>query len=271
MWHFLLFVFLGMVVGGYGTLIGVGGGFILVPVLLFLHPEKTPEYITSISLAVVSCNALMGSLAYARQGRIDYKSGLLFAVATIPGAILGAYSTAYVPRRIFDAIFGLIMIVVALFLLVRPEKIRKPTEGAVPFGVTRNIVGADGVVHSFRYNRATGVGLSLCIGYFSSLLGVGGGIIHVPALIHILNFPVHIATATSMLILAVTACTGVVVHAALGAFRQDMGIAIPLAVGVIFGAPLGAGISSRIQGAWVMRGFAVALVLVGLRTIMAAL
>jgi len=101
---------LGFVIGAYGTLIGAGGGFVLMPMLLLLYPEESPEVITGISLAVVFFNALSGSMTYARMRRIDYRSGFLFSTATIPGAILGALTTAYIPRRLFDAIFGFLMI-----------------------------------------------------------------------------------------------------------------------------------------------------------------
>ena len=84
MWHFLWLVPLGFVVGAYGTLIGAGGGFVLMPALLLLYRGESPELLTSISLAVVFFNALSGSFAYARMGRIDYKSGLLFSTTTIP-------------------------------------------------------------------------------------------------------------------------------------------------------------------------------------------
>ncbi|HEY3168403.1 MAG TPA: sulfite exporter TauE/SafE family protein, partial [Candidatus Binatia bacterium] len=97
--HYLWLLPLGILIGAFGTLIGAGGGFILVPILLLLYPDENTELITSISLAVVFFNALSGSWAYSRMGRIDYKSGMIFAVATIPGAILGAVSTAYVPRH----------------------------------------------------------------------------------------------------------------------------------------------------------------------------
>ena len=107
---------LGLAIGAFGTLIGAGGGFILVPILLIVYPNENTELITSISLAVVFFNALSGSVAYARMKRIDYKSGIIFAVATIPGAILGAVSTAYVPRYAFDIIFGVLMIVAGVFL-----------------------------------------------------------------------------------------------------------------------------------------------------------
>ena len=86
---------LGLVIGAGGTLIGAGGGFILIPVLLLLFPSESAEIITSISLAVVFFNTLSGSGAYVRMKRIDYKSALLFSAATIPGAILGALTNGF--------------------------------------------------------------------------------------------------------------------------------------------------------------------------------
>ena len=84
--EYLWLIGLGLVVGMFGTLIGAGGGFILMPVLLLMHPHVSPGQLTAISLAVVFFNALSGSESYAMMKRIDYKSGLMFATATIPGA-----------------------------------------------------------------------------------------------------------------------------------------------------------------------------------------
>src|SRR4030042_4445792 len=109
---------LGFFIGTYGTLIGAGGGFILMPILLLLFPGENPELLTSISLAVVFFNALSGSVAYAKMRRIDYRSGFLFSLATIPGAILGALTTPYIPRRSFNMIFGLFLILAACFLFL---------------------------------------------------------------------------------------------------------------------------------------------------------
>jgi uncharacterized membrane protein YfcA len=111
-----------LIVGAFGTLIGAGGGFILVPILLLLYPNEKTELITGISLAVVFFNALSGSLAYSRMKRVDYKSGIIFSLATIPGAILGAISTAYVPRRVFDLIFGILMTAGAAFLWISTKE-----------------------------------------------------------------------------------------------------------------------------------------------------
>lgn len=177
--QFLWLLPLGFMVGTFGTLIGAGGGFILVPILLLLYPDKSPETITSISLAVVFFNALSGSFAYARMKRIDYKSGIIFAVATIPGSILGAYTTALIPRNIFNGVFGILLIAASVFLALKPKNDRS-TEGTTPKNyITRSITDISGISHTFSYNPILGVVISVLVGYVSSLLGIGGGIIHV--------------------------------------------------------------------------------------------
>ncbi len=262
---------LGFIIGTFGTLIGAGGGFVLMPVLIFLFPDESPEICTSISLMVVFFNTLSGSGAYARMRRIDYKSALLFSAATIPGAILGAFTTAYISRRLFHAIFGIFMIAAAIFLLLRQNGKKETNKNNSEHRLTRNLVEADGTTHTFSYNPIVGVGLSLFVGYISSLLGIGGGIIHVPLLVHLLNFPVHIATATSHAILAVMSFTGTFVHIATGAFSHGIWPAIFLAIGVLIGAPLGARLSNRVHGDWIMRGLAIALGFVGIRILIMAL
>jgi uncharacterized membrane protein YfcA len=261
----------GFLVGTYGTLIGAGGGFVLVPFLLLLYPTENPELITSISLAVVFCNALSGSIAYARTGRIDYRSGLLFALATIPGAILGALTTAYIPRRLFDGVLGVLMLLGAGVLLWRPGTEPHTPTPAFRHGLVRTVIEADRTAHTFSYNPWLGVGLSAVVGYFSSLLGIGGGIIHVPALVQLLHFPVHIATATSHFVLAIMALTGTLVHIATGTFHHGLRRTIALSVGVLFGAQLGAWLSQRVQGTWILRGLALALGAVGIRLLLSLL
>jgi uncharacterized protein len=264
--HLLWLIPLGFLVGAYGTLIGAGGGFVLVPLLLLLYPDRSPETITAMSLAVVFFNALSGSAAYARMKRIDYRSGLLFAAATVPGAILGALTTELFPRRLFDGLLGSLLLLVALYLYFRPLVTLNPHE-VRSGGWQRTLIEADGTRHTYRFNPTVGVLLSLVVGYLSSLLGIGGGIIHVPALVQLLNFPVHIATATSHFILAIMALVGSVVHLGAGHLQPVLWQTGALAVGVLAGAQLGAKLSSRVHGIWIMRGLAIALAVVGLRVI----
>ncbi|PYM20287.1 MAG: sulfite exporter TauE/SafE family protein, partial [Candidatus Rokuibacteriota bacterium] len=89
----VVLVLLGGVIGAYGTLIGAGGGFLLVPLLLFMDPLSSPSAVTGISLSIVAANALSGSLAYARKRRIDYHVAIALGLASIPGTVIGALLT----------------------------------------------------------------------------------------------------------------------------------------------------------------------------------
>ena len=264
---------LGFGVGAYGTLIGAGGGFVLMPLLLILYPKESPEVLTSISLAVVFFNALSGSEAYGLMKRIDYRSGFMFAAATVPGAVVGAMNTSHVPRYLFDIIFSVLMVAAAVFLLFRPgaPKATSQKSSDSRYRITRHLVDAHGHHYDYSFNPLLGIGLSLFVGYASSFLGIGGGIIHVPVLGYFLHFPVHVATATSHFVLAIMALTGTVVHILTGTFTHGVHRTIALAIGVALGAQLGAHFSQRVHGTWIIRSLALALGLVAIRILMTVL
>jgi len=267
----LWLLLLGLVVGAIGTLIGAGGGFLLVPALLLLYPAERPETITSISLAVVFLNALSGSVAYARMKRIDYKSGVWFAMAAIPGAVAGAIATNYLPRRTFDGVFGVVLIVTGVALLILKEKVPLEHPPEMARGRTvRTIIEADGTRHIFSYRPVAGILLSVAVGFASSLLGIGGGIIHVPALVYLLNFPTHIATATSHFILVFMALAATSVHVVTGAMAAGIQRAAWLGIGAIGGAQIGARLSERVHARWIIRTLGVGLALVGVRILFMA-
>lgn len=269
--QFLWLIPLGFMVGAFGTIIGAGGGFILVPVLLLLYPDKSPETITSISLAVVFFNSLSGSIAYAKMKKIDYKSGIIFAAATLPGSILGAVTTSLIPRNIFNVLFGVLLIAGSIFLLMKPENRNTTKDIKSKYYLIRTITDIDGTTHTYSYNPVIGIIISILVGYLSSLLGIGGGIIHVPVLIHVLNFPIHIATATSQFVLAWMSLSGSVVHVLSGALSKGILQTIGLSIGVLIGAQLGARLSKRFKGALIIRGLAVALGVAGIRILIMAL
>ncbi|MCG6536498.1 MAG: sulfite exporter TauE/SafE family protein, partial [Syntrophales bacterium LBB04] len=199
-----------------------------------------------------------------------YRSGLLFTAGAIPGAILGALTTSYLPRHLFDVIFGLLLIAVAVFLALKPEG-REEAKQNGSSDRAHTVTEADGTVHRFSYNRVLGVTISLVVGYISSLLGIGGGIIHVPVLVSLLNFPVHIATATSHFVLVNMALTGTLTHIVPGAFTSGVRRTAFLSVGVLLGAQLGARLSKKMQGTWTIGGLAIALGTVGVRLLMKVL
>jgi uncharacterized protein len=256
-------VLVGAGTGVYGTLVGLGGGFILVPLLLFLYPEADPKTITSISLAVVFFNALSGTVAYARMKRIDYGIAIPYALVTIPGAVLGASLVAYVSRGVFTFVFGLFLLAVSAALSIRPNW-RPSVAGGKH---ERLVVDRWGFAHVYRTNFGAGLALSFLAGFIASLLGLGGGIIQMPVLITILQFPVHIATATSQFVLVITTFSASLTHLLDGAYGESWAQVLLLSLGVVVGAQVGAKLSSRVGGGLIVRLLAMALMLVGLRLV----
>jgi uncharacterized protein len=258
---------LGFLVGGFGTLIGAGGGFILVPVLALIFPDLPTNVITSISLFIVFLNAFSGSIAYGRMKRIDYKSGLAFGLATLPGSIAGAYLTGYVRRDVFDIILGCVLIIIAIFLFIKPDEGAYATSKPHKINTTRNITDALGNNYVYSFNIKQGIILSFFVGFLSSFLGIGGGIIHVPALISLLDFPAHIATATSHFVLAIMALSGTIVHLMNGTLQHGWRTALYIGAGVVVGAQVGAHFSNRVKPKAIIKALAVALIVVGIRLV----
>ncbi len=281
--HVAWFIPIGFAIGTYGTIIGAGGGFIIVPLLVLLFPQDGPSMITAASLAVIFVNATSGTIAYARMRRISYRTGILFAAATIPGALLGSWLTRFIPRREFGLAFGVLLVAVAVSLSITRGRRRKDPPSGTAQGdtvhagssgrrrVMDTVVDREGQSHVLSYNPVLGVWLSVLIGCFSSFVGIGGGLIHVPLLTSLFGFPMHIATATSHFILVFTSLAGVVEHIIDHTWPVHLLRDAFLAIGVVGGAQLGAFLSRRIAAPWIVVGLAVALGLVGVRLLLGAL
>lgn len=248
---FALLLPLGFLVGAYGTLVGAGGGFVLVPVLLLLYPASKPAAITAMSLTVVFFNAYAGTWAYARMGRIDYAAGLLFALAGIPGALLGALIVTAIPRGPFDVAFGLLLFALGGWLILQPMR----------------SVLQDGRPHDMNEDRQALIGAigSAYLGLLSSLLGIGGGTLHVPFLVRVLHFPPHIATATSQFVLVLVTAAAMLLHVLRGELNDVLATTAYLALGVMLGAPVGAALSQWLRGPLLIRLLAFALIIVAAR------
>jgi hypothetical protein len=263
----ILLCLLGFGVGVFGTLVGAGGGFILTPVLLLVYPKTTPALITAISLIVVFFNAGSGSLAYFRQKRVDYRSGIVFALCTLPGSVLGVIVADKVSRPTFDVIMGVVLAGLAVWLLQGREE---PAGYGAGKGSARTITDRAGKAYRYRANVRLGAALSVLVGFLSSFLGIGGGVVHVPLLVAVLGFPTHIATATSHFVLAIMAVVATITHVAAGTFHHGVGLrrAAALSVGVVFGAQLGAKLSERLSGRMIQRLLAAGLLGLAVRLIL---
>lgn len=246
--EFLWLVIIGFIAGAFGTLVGAGGGFIVMPILLVFYKNISPVTLTAVSLAMICGNSVSGSIAYSRMKRVNYRAGLLFALTAVPGSIIGAAIVNYIPKHIFYAFFGIILLLVSLYLIIQPGKLKKSHDGA-----------------DHKFDLRFGIVSSFFVGVFSSLLGLGGGIIHVPVMIYLLGFPVHIATATSHFILAIMTFSATIFHIVSGDLTGKYIMALGLITGVIPGAQLGAWASSKIGGKGIVRGLAIALLIASAR------
>ncbi|MDP7504796.1 MAG: sulfite exporter TauE/SafE family protein [Nitrospinota bacterium] len=255
--EFLLF---GLSVGILGTMVGAGGGFILTPILLLLFPDRPSEIITATSLSVVALNALSGSIAYHRLKRIDIKTGLTYGLVASPWVVLGTFVTATVGRGAFDIILGLGLMALCVSLFRGSPPPLDPSEagGAEnPSWQERRIVDSEGGVYHYYFRFRLGLWLSTGVGFLASFLGIGGGPIYVPLLIQGLRIPVHIATATSQFLLLITTAVAVFTHFFQGNLHTMADIIIPLAIGVVGGAQIGAVTSGKLKSVTLTRIFVV--------------
>ena len=255
---------LGIFAGCYGTMVGLGGGFLLVPAFLLLGYDTRVAAGTSIFVVVV--NAVSGSASYLRQRRTDVRSAVIFAIAGIPGAWFGAVVDQWLPQRLFSTLFAGLLSWVGIRLLTTSERSHEGLEGeshrddeprpgliddAERGFVERDFVDAHGIRYSYRYNIVPAIAVSLASGFVASLFGIGGGLVQVPAMVYMFNFPAHVATATSHLIIAITSIFSVASHAAYGDVAWAP--AVLVGAGALVGAQIGARLAKRVPAGPLMK------------------
>jgi uncharacterized membrane protein YfcA len=230
----------------FGSMVGLGGGFIFVPILrLFLG--FAPAEAAGTSLVLIVANSASSVATYLWHQRVHVKIGLLVALGGLPTSILGAILALHIPAKLFDSILSVILIAVAIdmFLNARRRLAGRPEHDRV-----HRIKG-------MSYRAAFGVGL--VVGLFSSLFGLGGGIVLVPTFLYFSELPVHAISATSQFAILLTSPVGLITHAAQHdvAFRD----AVPLVLGGLLGGPLGARLSLRLKSPQLLIAVSVSLVI----------
>src|SRR5690625_4181443 len=255
-----------MITAFMGSLMGLGGGIILVPALLILHEFfdafswATPQTIVGISLVVMIFTALSSTISYFKAGRVDYKTGMLFLIGSIPGSVFGAWLNLFFDTDAFLLYFGIITILISLLFFLKPDRkeVSPDQKGVRSFEIA-------GEVYYYRVSIMAVFIVSLAVGTISGLFGIGGGSIMVPALILLFGFPIHIATATSMFMIFFVSIIGASTHIALGHIAWEyVFFFIP---GAWIGGKLGAMVNQRMTGnalEWVLR---ILLVIIGVRII----
>ncbi|MBI5359703.1 MAG: sulfite exporter TauE/SafE family protein [Planctomycetes bacterium] len=267
----LFMILFGLVVGFYGTLAGIGGGFLIVPFLMNLYGFSHTLAVGT-SLAVIFANSLSGSASYLYQKRVDLEAGIKFALATIPGVFIGVKINHQIDTGFFRIIFGVFLLLIAGLILFKKTALMNAKTvnaseriaGRWPRAY-RKFIDRHGVEFEYEYNELHGIILSFFVGIIASLFGIGGGIMHVPAMIFIFSFPAHIATATSHFILCVTALTSAILYGTGNSI--DWGMALWMAGGAIVGAQIGGTVSRRFRGIFILRLISVLLVFLAIQMI----
>jgi uncharacterized membrane protein YfcA len=252
----------GLLIGAIGTLVGVGGGFLIVPIIALLEPNWEARTITAYSLAVVSANACSGTAAYLRQRRVDVRSAGTYIAAALPGVVLGVVGADRISRGWFDPLFGMLLLGMAALLTITPGW--RPSGGGP---VKRELIDSRGVRYAWSFDMRLGLLGSVVVGIVSALFGIGGGPIQVPFLVAVLNYPEHIATATSHAVLAATSLVATLIHAARGDFSPDLRLTVATSLGALTGAPVGARLSRLVPGRVLLRILAAMLAFIAVRLI----
>ncbi len=260
--HLVMLPLIGAAVATMGTLVGLGGGFVLVPLLLYMFPDESPAVISSISLSVVFLNAVSATVSHFRDGRIDFKTAALLAVGGVPAAVVGAIAAGRVTRDSFEVYMGIVLILGAVYVLWRSTKAVE-LEGNVEQTPNREIRERMGRTHRFYVSTLMAAGISPISGYISSFFGIGGGVVNVPAMTFILRMPPRVVAPTAMLLLVVTSSSSLITRVATGQFQEGWRTAALLGVGALVGAQVGIYLRSRVDHRVVLVILAVSMILVG--------
>lgn len=263
--NFLELIALGLIAGTWGSLIGAGGGFLIVPILLLLNRDLSAAVATAVSLIAVFANGLSGALTYAKLGLIDYGLGALFLAATLPGAVSGALLVNHINKGPFQIIFGILLGLVGLYLFVKP-RYSKPAAARTAREV-RQLTDANGRQYRYSVSRPVGTAITFFVGFLASMLGVGGGIFSVPAFVMVLGIPIQVATATSQFMLVGTSLVASVTNVFEGDLHGWWAAAIALSIGSLAGGQIGPRIAQKFGSVWLSRALSSGLLLVAIRLV----
>jgi len=217
-------ILLGFAGGILGSMIGLGGGIIVVPVLTFMGFPPTAA--ASNSLFAALSNSIASTASYTKQKRIDFPLGIKLGLLSVPGTVLGAIISSDVAPDIFKILFGFVLIASAAYIFLKKKLETKEKR------ISKQMI-------------VFAIGASFFAGIISSFFGIGGGIVFVPLMVVGMSMTMKRAAPTSQLILLFASLSGVIVHSVLG--HPDFLQAGLLAIGSFFGGLVGARLSINIK------------------------
>jgi uncharacterized membrane protein YfcA len=233
---FTVILLLGSYIAGLlGSLTGLGGGFVIIPLLtLLLHVDI--HYAIGASLVSVIATSSGSAAAYVKEGITNIRLGMFLEIATTAGAFTGALLAVYVPTAFIAVLFGLILIFSAIMSLrKKAEKIvHKETYLSKKLKLSGSYPMNDEIVEYNVSNIAGGFFMMIFAGIISGLLGVGSGALKVVAMDGIMRIPFKVSTTTSNFMIGVTAAASAVIYLQRGYIHP--GLAMPVVIGVLLGA-----------------------------------
>jgi hypothetical protein len=258
---FLFLLLVAVAVGFLGSMLGVGGGILIVPLLTVVLdvPVKTAIG-TSLVCVVVTSSA--SQIVYAGRGITNPRLGMALEVTTTIGALAGAFAALVLDRRVLFLTFAAVL----LYLAVSMGREPRPRSAAAGGGrlPARFVDPATGDEVAYGvHNMGWGLAGSLVAGNVSGLLGVGGGVIKVPLMNLAMGVPLKAAIATSNLMIGVTAATGALVFFTHGFVEPRL--AVPTVLGVIVGAQIGSRLAGKVPVAVLRRLFQVLAVVLAVQ------
>lgn len=241
----LLMVVGGVAAGLFGSLLGLGGGLLIVPLLTIGFGLPLREAVgVSLVCVIVTSSAAAG--VYLERRQANLRLGMTLELFTAMGAIAGGLIAFLLDERVLAALFAIVLVYVALTMARAPKETADtdaPAEAGD--GLDRHVPARArdslGTVERLPAGLAGSVGA----GVVSALLGVGGGIVKVPVMHLVMGVPLRIATATSNLMIGITASASAIVYLLRGGL--DVYAAAPTAVGVFLGATVGSRLAGRVH------------------------
>jgi len=234
-----LCLIIGFAVAVPSSMAGLGGGFLIVPILILVF-QLPAQNAVAISIVAICGTTVSATIAYVRQKRVDHMLGLLYDLLDIPGVAIGAYLTTLFPSNLLAGIVGVFMMVISTTLMLHNRKLskEKPEASNVKGMVwKRRKVDSSGKVFEYIIRKPPlALVSSFAGGLVTGLSGLGGGITDTATMI-LLGVPPHIAVASSEFAMALTNATGVVAHGLLNNILLEY--ALPITIGTIIGAQVG--------------------------------
>jgi len=244
---FTLIIYAGSFAAGLlGSLTGLGGGVIVVPMLIVLFGVDV-HFAAGASLIAVIATSSSAASAYVKEGYPNIRIGMFLEIATTIGAVIGAFLAGMVSSKAISIVFAAILVYSAfssLFFKKGDTKYLDENKYARILKLTGNFPAGEKRQHYSAQNVPFGFVLSSFAGIISGLLGIGGGAIKVIAMDRVMKIPFKVSATTSNFMIGVTAAASAGIYLKNGYIHAAL--VMPVMLGVLTGAFLGTKIMTRI-------------------------